>query len=373
MAGVKPADRCPGVIRGHRAADGMLIRVRLPGGRTTAETLWALSRLAERFGNPELQLTSRAGIQLRGLPDPLPGTLVRSIEALGLLPSPQHDRVRNIVASPLTGIWGGRADVGGLIGRLDRGLIADPALAQLPGRFLFALDDGRGDVVSRPFDLGYRALDTGSGLLLVGAADLGFPISVDRVVPRLLELARNFTDARRESGAWHVRDLRAWRAELPGLRVVAAPAPGPLLPLGVIGGVASVAVPLGRLTPSQVEAVRQVAAGPVIITPWRGLILPGAAPALPRLTGAGLVADSDSPWSLLSACVGAPGCASARGSTRELAHALVGAGQLRTRTHLSGCERRCGAPEGPYLDLLADDDPAGNGGVLVGPARARVR
>ena len=62
---------------------------------------------------------------------------------------------------------------------LDAALCADPALAELPGRFLFALDDGRGDVASLAFDLGYRAVDDDHGLLVVGG-----PSPRGRVVAR---------------------------------------------------------------------------------------------------------------------------------------------------------------------------------------------
>ena len=44
----------------------------------------------------------------------------------GLLPSPTHERVRNIVASPLSGRVGGLADVRGWVEALDRALQADP-------------------------------------------------------------------------------------------------------------------------------------------------------------------------------------------------------------------------------------------------------
>ena len=53
-----------------------------------------------------------------------------------------------------------------MVGELDTALCADPDLAELPGRFLFALDDGRGDVASLAFDLGYRAVDDDQGLLV---------------------------------------------------------------------------------------------------------------------------------------------------------------------------------------------------------------
>ncbi len=353
MAGVKAADRCPGLLRPHPAADGSLIRLRFPGGQTTADTLAALSGLARMFGNPELQLTSRAGLQLRGLPERVPPELIEGVLALGLIPSARHERVRNIVASPLTGVSGGEADLRGLIHDLDRAIVEEPSLAELPGRFLFVLDDGRGDVVGREFDLGYRALDSRSGLALVGGSELGFPVPARVAVDTLVRLARDFEVARRESGAWHVRELPAWFATVEGLGPIGDPgASFSGVPLGDVAGAASIAVPLGLLTAEQADVVTRVAPGPLVITPWRGLVLPGGAPGLLALTEAGLIATTASPWSSISACVGAPHCGRASGDTRAVALELVQRGEVERRTHVSGCERRCGAPTDEYRDVL---------------------
>ncbi|MFP5283026.1 MAG: hypothetical protein ACLGIF_06220 [Actinomycetes bacterium] len=199
---MRPQDRCPGVLRPHQAADGALVRLRLPGGRTTGRVLRGLSRLATAFGSGDLQLTSRGGLQIRGLPDPLPDAFVQGVQEMGLLPSPAHERVRNITASPLTGLAGGAADVTGLVGELDRRIVADPDLAALPGRFLFVLDDGRGDVSGLAFDLGYRALSPQSGLVMVGSADRGRPVAAGAAAAALVALAREFLTVR--AGAWHV-------------------------------------------------------------------------------------------------------------------------------------------------------------------------
>ncbi len=354
MAGVTRADRCPGVLRPHLAQDGAVVRIRVPGGQTTGRSLGRLSRIAQEFGSGELQLTSRAGMQVRGLPDPLPAGFVAAVREAGFLPSDTHERVRNIIASPLTGISGGAVDARPLVLSLDAGLCAEPELATLPRRFLFAIDDGRGDLGGIPFDLGYRAIDHDHGWLLIGGGGFGLPVAAGNAVEMLLDLAQQFLEAsHRSGGVWHVRELSSWVASLPGVRGIELPDATSGTPLGAIAGAASVQVPLALLTPAQAAAVEACAADAVVITPSRGLVSPGAAGRLSELAAVGLIDDPASPWSAISACVGAPSCRKALINTRAYATALARSESLVPRTHISGCERRCGAPAGDHLDLVA--------------------
>jgi precorrin-3B synthase len=357
IAGVTDPDRCPGVLRPHSAADGALVRIRVPGGQTTGTAIGQLSRIAQRFGNSDLQLTSRASLQIRGLADPVPDGLIRAIREAGFLPSQTHERVRNIVGSPLTGISGGTTDVRPLIASLDSGLSAEPRLASLPSRFLFAVDDGRGDVSSMPFDLGYRAVDHHHGWVLLGGAERGLRAPARDAVPTLLELAHRFLTSSQEfDHVWHIRDLADWAMTVPGVRAVELPRGVAATPLGTVAGAASVQVPLAMLTPAQASTVEACATASVVITPSRGLVLSGAARRLAELAAVGLVDHPASPWSAISACVGAPSCASSLINTRAYATALAHSESPLRRTHISGCERRCGAPAGDHRDLVAPRD-----------------
>ena len=343
------ADRCPGVLRPHEAADGAMVRIRVPGGQTTGTALRNLSRLAQTYGSGLLQLTSRASVQVRGLPAVVPEPFEDAVGRAGFLPSAAHERIRNVVASPLTGLSGGRADLRPLVARLDQALLAEPRLAELPGRFLFVLDDGRDDVAGLGGDLGYRALDAGRGELLVGERRRTRPVRLVEAAETLVALALRFLERRTEE--WHVRQLHE---PLVGGTEAALRTPTAPTPPGVVGDHLVVDVPLGLLGPTQVDAVQAaVGGGPVVVTPWRSLVLPYAAPAASTLEAVGLVTQPDHAWTLVSACVGAPWCSNGRADTQNLAAQLVAAGGAGRRTHLSGCERRCGAPSEPHADLVA--------------------
>jgi len=146
------ADRCPGVLRLAAAADGYLARIRLPGGLISAQQIQALARLGDELGDGRAELTSRGNVQLRGLAADAAEQLTDRLTRAGLLPSLSHDRVRNVLASPLAGLDGGN-DPTAIVRALDAGLCARPRLAELPGRFLFAVDDGRGDVAGLGADV----------------------------------------------------------------------------------------------------------------------------------------------------------------------------------------------------------------------------
>lgn len=358
------ADRCPGLLRPHRAEDGLLARLRIPGGHTTSDVLLALVELAQEFairpGPGSVQLTSRGNLQLRGLDERRLPKLTDQVYALGLLPSIAHDRVRNIVASPLTGLTPERPDLRPLVHDLDRALCADQLLAELPGRFLFALDDGRGDVTSLSFDVAYLAEDADHGWLVLGGDHpRGRPVANDNAVAELTRLARDFVRARNDVGSsnwrvWELPDLR------PDLKPLGLPAGETHVPLGAVAGAASISVPLAFLSREHAVVIHQAAGGgTVVITPWRGLVIPGAAESLTQLAEVGLVVDDADVWSTISACVGAPGCAKSRISTAEMARAL--AARLTTQppaqpVHIVGCERRCGAPALDHVDLVAPQD-----------------
>ncbi|TDD34682.1 precorrin-3B synthase [Actinomadura sp. KC06] len=354
-AGRSRADACPGTLQTHDAADGPLARVRVPGGSVTSAQLRTLGVAARELGRDVIELTSRGNLQLRGVRDP--AELAERVAAAALLPSPAHERARNIVASPLGGRGrDGVLETDPLAAELDRALCARPRLAGLPGRFLFALDDGTGDVASLNADLTLVP----EGLLLAGARlDLpcGNPVAV------LVTAAEAFLDVRGD----------AWRlAEIPdGARLVAerlggALADGPRVQdpppahAGVIGQrdgrfALEVVPPLGRLSGAQAEALAEVAPD-VRITPWRSVVIRDLTSAnvhriAALLRAAGFAADPASPWVGVTACTGSPGCAKSRGDVQGEARRWVDGLDRApgTRVHWTGCDRHCGMPRGPIV------------------------
>ncbi|MGA5002648.1 cobalamin biosynthesis protein CobG [Streptomyces arboris] len=368
-------DACPGTLRLHRADDGALARVRIPGGVLSADQAEALLTAAARFGDGELHLTSRGNVQLRGLGTECGGELAGLLTDAGLLPSAAHERARNIVASPLAGL-DGSPSLGPWLTELDGLVCSSPAAASLSGRFLFALDDGRGDVDALGADVTLIAEGPSgaAAVLRIGTADEVFRVPAADAPRAALLAAEEFLRAAGESGAWRVKDLPDdVRAELvrsigsasagpavdrPRPRTATPPTPGPH------GSAITADVPLGRLTPTQWRLLTETArryGGELRLTPWRGIVIPGpvprpeAADALRTLAESGLITAPDSPWTGVGACIGHPGCAKSLSDVRAEAGAAVGP-PGRLPVYWSGCERRCGHPHGEWIDVVVTPD-----------------
>ncbi|MFD4443092.1 precorrin-3B synthase [Nocardia sp. NPDC058519] len=383
-------DSCPGVLRLHQAADGPLARIRVPGGRLEPTQLQALADAARDLGNGNLELTSRGNIQLRQVRDA--SELAQRLGAAGLLPSRTHERVRNIVASPLSGRVGGFADVHGLAVDLDAGLRGDPLLAELPGRVLFTLDDGRGDVSTLHGDIGIHAVGDDEFALLLAGADTGLRVTAGEAVEVMLDAARGFLDLRgtSDSGQWRLHEIPGGvesvvetldRSPVGEPLELGAPHAVPIGWLDQENGLVTLGagVPLGTLSARTTEFLAAVER-PVFVTPWRSLVITdldeGPAETVVRvLAPMGLIFDANSPWLLVSACAGRPGCAKSRTDVRaDLAAAIesdrvlpetsgdsadglfpADAVTVTGRQHWSGCDRRCGRPRGPVTDVVATD------------------
>jgi precorrin-3B synthase len=396
------------VLRLAEAADGLLARVRLPGGLVSGEQLGVLACLAGELGDGRVELTSRGNAQLRGLAADAAAPLTDGLARAGLLPSLDHDRVRNVLASPLAGLDRG-PDLTGLVRGLDAALCARPGLAELPGRFLFAVDDGRGDVAGLGADVvaTIRAdgavvnglfvrsvrgpgretgpsdgLGTDPGAGAAGGAGVAggpgvMPAGLrDDVAAVMLACAEAFLDLRAEadSRAWRVADLpdgpervRALVATRLGLSAApreAVTASG-ARPVGLVAGrgpgadAAVLLAPLGRLTAAQVRWVAGRLTGRAArVTPWRSVVLPGLADAAGVLREAarlGFGTDEASPWLRVTACAGRPGCASALADVQADAAGLAARWPGRI-VHVSGCARHCGRPAATEIDVTATSE-----------------
>jgi precorrin-3B synthase len=266
----------------------------------TAGQLAALAHMSTALGSAALELTGRGNLQIRGITDA--EMVAAAVAEAGLLPSSTHERVRNIVASPLSGRVGGIADVREWVTDLDAAIQAEPVLAQLPDCFLFSVDDGRDDVSGLGADVGVHVAEDRAALVLAGR-DTGVRLTAREVVNALIEVAVRFVDVR--GNAVRVSDLADPSQLWPGVELGGGFRKVTRPPVGWIeqddGLVAlGAAVPLGVLSARLAEYLAAIGA-PLVVTPWRSMLVCDldevvADTALRVLAPMGLVFDENSLW-----------------------------------------------------------------------------
>ncbi|HWI06516.1 MAG TPA: hypothetical protein VNT54_03240 [Solirubrobacteraceae bacterium] len=362
-------DRCPGVLALHEAADGWLARVRVPGGRVPAPALRALAALSEESGNALVDLTARANLQLRGLAPDAAAVLAPRLAAVGLLPSAEHDRVRNVLASPLAG----RApeavdDVDDVVALLDAQVIDSHRLRDLPGRFCFLVDDGSGAGREVAPDVIVAARGGGRFGVLLDGRPIEFDGDARTAVAVAVGAAEVFVALRGD--AWRLSETPGGAALVaatlglslaPVTRAARTRRYGPGIVTQRDGRVALTALaPLGQLSPALLRTLAALCDELRLSTRRTVTLLDVAPPEAEALRdalrAAGLVLDGASGWVGLTACAGTAGCARALADVRSAAAERAA---VRTATdhveHWAGCERRCGEVPGTPVAVAVRD------------------
>lgn len=327
---------CPGALRPMQSGDGLVVRVRPPGGRLTPAQGAALADAAAAFGNGLIDLTARASLQVRGVTDAAHPALIDALRAAGLVdPTPQAEARRNIIVTPFADA---RADA--LAARLAEALARGP---DLPAKFGFAVDTGPAPVLAdTAADIRIERDAAGALILRADGCPLGARVAdADADAPAAARaLARWFIAAGGVSGGrGRMKGLTgrgvlpdgALTPNAPPAAPAAPPQPGPA-PQGALVG-----LEFGQMTAATLAAL--AALGPIRVTPWRMLLVEGAAvPALP-----GLVPAGDARLRV-HACTGAPGCVQGLQPTRDLARRLAASLPGGAVLHVSGCAKGCAHP-----------------------------
>jgi precorrin-3B synthase len=379
---------CPGVLRAVQAKDGMLIRIRVPGGLIEANQLKTIADLSQNFADGTIEVTSRANLQLRGILDRDLNSIVESISSAGLLPSPLHDRVRNIVTNPIAGLdRDERIDPRPFIHELDRRLREDPAFVNLHPKFSFAIYGSSRRFNRSHDDIALESVELDSAChfhLSIGGVSSGFVLQGADAVECMLAVATMCIKLATECGT-PVRAKQVVKIPNAFNRIVNAlshllkpslASPPPSLISETLVGVYPTtrddrvniipSVPLGRLNPEQAHYLAESSNkwdGDLRLAPWRGVVL-GSIPRraaddiVGELRAIGLACDGRDGFQGVAACAGITGCdaslADVRGDAALLAQRLSGhAAPSAWTVNLSGCEKQCARRHGATVELVA--------------------
>jgi precorrin-3B synthase len=381
--------------------DGWLVRIRCPGGILTPAGLRLVAELAAANGSGQVELTSRANLQLRGLREEALDATGRELVAVGLAAADANrDGWRALVTSPLAGhdpeaLVDTAPLVAALVTRLATEVDGPP-----PAKFGIVIDDGGSWPLDR-LDADLRLGPAPGGRWSVALRGVGYIGAADDPEAAALATARLCAaEGRRIDGVVEARGLSSVRAGLgatpancestalpptraarrsvspevspsrslstsaheqrdpltdrvgrgsttarddrPGVRDHHEPDRCSLVAAPFLGRLdATTLVALARLAEQDAQAVRLTTARSVALC---GLHRDRLDAVRAELMVLGLLTTATDARARLSACVGSRGCEAARADTWAEAERLAGAGS--GRVHLSGCDKACGAPQG---------------------------
>lgn len=361
---------CPGARRPMRSGDGLILRLRVTGGRLASATAHAIADMAACYGNGELDLGRRGSLQLRGIRDDDLAAVETGLAALGLLDADvSAEAVRNVAASPLSDLdEAAEGDAFALAKQLETALVADNSLRALPGKFGFSVDDGgRFGLNGVPADVRLRFVYDGVTVSLDGDVQTA-KVRPEEVVAVACRLAHTFVDLALRADP-PPRRMAALVAHVGAEAIFAAAGliPESVAPvrrsdtaqlIGAFPTHVGVGLPFGRLTTDQLHLLADIALSDIRLTPFRVALLPSMpADALPRLAEAGFVTRPEDPLLAVAACPGAPACGSASVETRDLARRLA---TLKPDAqgiwlHISGCEKGCASSASHAVTLVGRD------------------
>ncbi len=352
---------CPGALQPMQSGDGLIVRLRPFCGAFSLKQARGLADLARRLGNGHIDLTRRANLQLRGLPDEHMPELQVELGKLDLIdPDAETEATRNLMVAPLAGLDPAeKLDVRPIARAIAEGLAADQRLRALPAKFGLLVDGGGTvSIAAERADIALLAIEGGIALGLdtpAGSQWLGATSPYAAAAAALLA-ARAFLDAAGPATRIRMRGLPVDRVAAvlgPMLRPCRVVLPAMGRTLGAFGAAVGVAAPFGRLEAEQLRRLSSLAeeagATELRLSPWRTVYFgardtAAARQAVDATRRSGLIVDPDDPLLQIEACPGAPDCQSssvdARGDARRLA-ALAATHGYDGSIHVSGCAKGC--------------------------------
>ncbi len=348
---------CPGAHRPMASGDGLLMRIRPQLARLTSEQATGLCELAQRMGSGLIDLTNRANLQLRGVRACDHEAVIDALCRLGLLdPDATRERWPAILVAPC---WQAGDDIERIATELAARLGELPVL---PPKFGFAVDAGPAPVLgAASADVRIERGISGGLIVRADGALAGRPVTRADAVNAALAMATWFaaTGGSAESASTRMKQHLATHTPPHHLRPLEQPAASAVLPtpgmskLGRVYGIAFGQIEATAL----VRLLQDTGATAMRLTPNRALILEGGA----CRESSDFLTQADDPLLHIDACPGAPSCASATVTTRDVARDIArditqGIARKATDTprtlHISGCPKGCARAQPADITLV---------------------
>ncbi len=373
---------CPGLFYATPAIDGVISRIRIPGGILTSQQVRVIADYAKNFGGDgSINVTNRANLQVRGIRGSEAALI--TLRSVGLAGIPEVDHIRNIMASPTAGIDSEELiDTCYLVRELDEYICSQKELGGLSPKFSVAFDGGgKVSVCQQPNEITFAAAIEGTSIyfhLLIGGEATNILLEPEQcvfVVAALAQLYLNEVDINEK------RKPRLKKLFLEkGLSNILEQAQKYLpFPLNVSNNTydintntnyhlgahpqrqkgysyIGIVLPLGKVNTNQLynlaSLVDTYGSGSLRLTPWQNIIIPDVKNEFilevqEHIENLGLHWSANHIYSSLVACTGNQGCASSATDTKSDALALAEYLQqhiyldIPVKIHFTGCSKSC--------------------------------
>jgi ferredoxin-nitrite reductase len=388
---------CPGLFHATSARDGIIYRIRIPGGIIKSKQCLAIADLSEQLSDGCVQITNRANLQVRAINNEISWDILQHLQAIALASqNSEIDHLRNIMSSPTAGIDRKQLiDTRPLVQELDRYISSHRHLTELPAKFSVGFDGGETvsifnihneilfAAVKQNSDVYFRlylSVEKGkppvdAGILLKVSECLPVAIALIQAYLEGVNLSRKKIDRQKKPRLrqifqqwgidWYLDRVSEYLSfSLPRqLPISEHSLQSPTYQhLGIHvqqqegGSYMGLVIPLGRLTSEQLRQLANLAEvygdGTLRLTPWQNLLIPNIPNSKisnlqTEISNLGLSYSSNHPCSALVACTGNSGCTSSATDTKN--HALALAKYLEGRSqfdrsiniHFTGCSKSC--------------------------------
>ena len=400
-----PFTACPGLFYSTPAQDGLLYRLRIPGGIINCQQFQTIADIADNHGSGYIDITNRANIQIREIQQSINIEVLKKFQALGLASTnAKIDHIRNIMTNPTAGIdIEELIDIRPLVKAWEEYITAHSHLGELSAKFSVCFDSGgKVSVRYQPNDIILAAELNNSNVYLrlylsygekgEPAKDTGIVFKPEKAITVLEALAETYlkhidTKNRRKLRLREIINNITVKEYLHQvqenlnpdiLKITKTPlrAFAPMREKTHIGTHSQrqtglyyigIVLPLGRLETWQIRGLTNIAKrygdSNIRLTPWQNLLLTDIpqnqiSEVEQEITNLGLNSSPTDIKSFLVACSGKRGCAAAATETKDDALNLVKyldslmILDSSVNIHFSGCSKSCAQHTQADITLL---------------------
>ena len=400
-----PFTACPGLFYSTPAQDGLLYRLRIPGGIINYQQFQTIADIADNHGSGYIDITNRANIQIREIQQSINIEVLKKFQALGLASTnAKIDHIRNIMTNPTAGIdIEELIDIRPLVKDWEEYITAHSHLGELSAKFSVCFDSGgKVSVRYQANDIILAAELNNSNVYLrlylsygekgEPAKDTGIVFKPEKAITVLEALAETYlkhidTKNRRKLRLREIINNITVKEYLHQvqenlnpdiLKITKTPlrAFAPMREKTHIGTHSQrqtglyyigIVLPLGRLETWQIRGLTNIAKrygdSNIRLTPWQNLLLTDIpqnqiSEVEQEITNLGLNSSPTDIKSFLVACSGKRGCAAAATETKDDALNLVKyldslmILDSSVNIHFSGCSKSCAQHTQADITLL---------------------